>query len=308
MKSRYEEYKALREQGKTYREIADAFGITKDAVADYCQSHGLGYSEAERTNVAKLCSHPKGFDYWQDKINLKYNNEFELISLSETNERHERLLTLKCYKCGAEKKISSITLRTSYSSGCESCKRKAENVERQIKNLQDHLIAEKILTKKRLENEQIGFRFCECGAILTSRGRFCDECREKRKRNYTYKYSYKKCKEIWYRAEKKRTERLKNQKRDYDLTNKKLFERDKGICHLCGGLCDWNDGKWKNGVFYAGGNYPSRDHLIPVSKDGSDTWDNVKLAHKSCNERRGAKKVDEWLANNPPILVGNCAS
>lgn len=62
-----------------------------------------------------------------------------------------------------------------------------------------------------------------------------------------------------------------------------------GICYLCGEACDWKDGKWENGVFKVGGNYPSREHVIPLSKGGDDTWSNLRLAHVSCNSKKGAK-------------------
>ncbi|MFC9724785.1 HNH endonuclease [Bacillus cereus] len=29
--------------------------------------------------------------------------------------------------------------------------------------------------------------------------------------------------------------------------------------------------------------YPSIEHIIPVSKGGTHTWDNVKLDHRKCN-------------------------
>lgn len=38
---------------------------------------------------------------------------------------------------------------------------------------------------------------------------------------------------------------------------------------------------------------PSVDHLIPVSKGGSDDLDNLFLAHLDCNKRRGNKHIDE---------------
>lgn len=67
-----------------------------------------------------------------------------------------------------------------------------------------------------------------------------------------------------------------NGKVDYSITLKKLFERDKGICHICGkkvNVCvDANDNE-----------YGSIDHVLPVSKGGTHTWDNVKLAHRICN-------------------------
>ena len=39
----------------------------------------------------------------------------------------------------------------------------------------------------------------------------------------------------------------------------------------------------KSLTFISGNNYPSIDHVIPVSKGGTHTWDNVKLAHRHCN-------------------------
>jgi 5-methylcytosine-specific restriction enzyme A len=50
-----------------------------------------------------------------------------------------------------------------------------------------------------------------------------------------------------------------------------VLERDKGICWICR---------------KAGAN--TADHIVPVSKDGSDHRSNLRAAHKSCNSRRGA--------------------
>ena len=38
-----------------------------------------------------------------------------------------------------------------------------------------------------------------------------------------------------------------------------------------------------NNVFVAGDNYPSVDHIKPISKGGTHTWDNIQLAHRYCN-------------------------
>lgn len=69
---------------------------------------------------------------------------------------------------------------------------------------------------------------------------------------------------------------------DKDITLGKLYERDNGICHLCGGLCDWNDEP-----NHIDSKYPSIDHLIPIANGGEHSWDNVKLAHWYCNTLRG---------------------
>lgn len=64
---------------------------------------------------------------------------------------------------------------------------------------------------------------------------------------------------------------------------KEVYERDNGICYLCGGLCDWNDKTEVNGFIVYGNMYPSRDHVIPKSKGGVNSWENIRLAHRICN-------------------------
>lgn len=75
---------------------------------------------------------------------------------------------------------------------------------------------------------------------------------------------------------------------DKDISVKVLYKRDKGICYICGGMCDFQDHTKTNSYFTAGPTYPSIDHLIPIARGGMHAWDNVKLAHHSCN----AKKSD----------------
>ena len=71
---------------------------------------------------------------------------------------------------------------------------------------------------------------------------------------------------------------------DKNITLKRLYKRDSGICHLCGGLCDWNDKRFtENGVMICGDKYPTKDHIIPLAKNGLHSWENVKLAHWRCN-------------------------
>ena len=78
---------------------------------------------------------------------------------------------------------------------------------------------------------------------------------------------------------------------DNDITLPLLFKRDKGVCKICGGLCDWSDIQNDNGVIIAGNNYPSIDHIVPISKGGSHTWNNVQLAHKYCNSIKSDKTL-----------------
>lgn len=92
------------------------------------------------------------------------------------------------------------------------------------------------------------------------------------------------------RTRRNKRQRLNKDKRinddnniDKDISLKTLYKRDKGICYICGGKCDFNDNYEVNGYFTAGPNYPSIDHVIPLVRGGKHAWDNVKLAHRHCN-------------------------
>lgn len=67
---------------------------------------------------------------------------------------------------------------------------------------------------------------------------------------------------------------------EYGVTLKKLLKRDGLRCAICGEQCDVNDKSYGNGT---GPLYPSMDHIIPIAKGGSHTWNNVQVAHVICN-------------------------
>ena len=68
-----------------------------------------------------------------------------------------------------------------------------------------------------------------------------------------------------------------------------VYKKYHGICYLCGEQCDYQAVKMINGIPHALGNYPSREHIIPISKGGLHSWDNVRLAHIKCNSSKGVK-------------------
>lgn len=82
----------------------------------------------------------------------------------------------------------------------------------------------------------------------------------------------------------RREDRIPKSQKVDRITLKRLYKRDKGICYLCGGVCDWNSKNIsKKGNVYPGDEYPTIEHIIPISKGGMDAWDNVALAHWKCN-------------------------
>jgi len=64
-----------------------------------------------------------------------------------------------------------------------------------------------------------------------------------------------------------------------DLSNGLLFARDRHICAYCGERFKRKD--------------LSRDHIIPKSRGGKDTWGNCVAACLECNQRKAAKTPEE---------------
>ena len=63
------------------------------------------------------------------------------------------------------------------------------------------------------------------------------------------------------------------------LVNSYLFRRDQNLCLYCGGE-------------FSSENL-SRDHIVPVSREGTDTWTNVVTACKRCNHRKANRTPEE---------------
>ncbi len=63
------------------------------------------------------------------------------------------------------------------------------------------------------------------------------------------------------------------------LTNRRLFQRDRYMCAYCGKIfqeCDL-----------------TRDHIVPTSRGGEDTWMNCVTACSVCNGKKGDKLLSE---------------
>jgi 5-methylcytosine-specific restriction endonuclease McrA len=62
-----------------------------------------------------------------------------------------------------------------------------------------------------------------------------------------------------------------------DLNVAQIADRDGHTCGICGGPVDMH----VPGLFG-----PSIDHVVPVSRGGSNEADNLQLAHRICNIRK----------------------
>jgi len=71
------------------------------------------------------------------------------------------------------------------------------------------------------------------------------------------------------------------------LTNPMLFARDRQLCAYCGKRYLARD--------------LSRDHVVPVSRGGRDTWTNTVTACRNCNIRKGGQTPEQ--ASMPLLYV-----
>ena len=63
------------------------------------------------------------------------------------------------------------------------------------------------------------------------------------------------------------------------MTNPKLFARDRFVCAYCGARFAADD--------------LTREHIIPVSRGGADSWMNCITACRGCNGRKGNRLPEE---------------
>ncbi len=128
----------------------------------------------------------------------------------------------------------------------------------------------------------------ECGREFTRHEYAINSNRRSRITNWTPTYC---CKDCMLKASR-RSGRVKRRERERKLTFKaiplaELIKRDNGICQICGKPVDLTDG-WYDECdhFHVGRNYPTVDHIIPITRGGDNAWDNVQLAHQHCNSAK----------------------
>jgi len=70
------------------------------------------------------------------------------------------------------------------------------------------------------------------------------------------------------------------------VSRRAVFDRDNGLCHLCGRTVDWT-------VRHPDPLSKSLDHLIPLARGGKHEPTNVALAHLRCNIQRGTRPIQQ---------------
>ena len=271
----------LKSKGFDRKKISSMLGCSEASVTHLCSKYGLRQQKTTE----------------QDAINIANAAGYEYVS--GFVDSHSKL-TIRCRVCGYTFERMYRNLREKvegtykYDMRCPMCYSNSHRKERDRKQAQHERRRERDAQRAKRKAEQdsrmaskelekrLAIHVCQnCGK------EFCIELS-----GYNSAlYCSEKCQKRYYNRVKneKRMKRLKSREHDTDITLERLFERDAGVCYICGKRCDWSDIVEQDGTMIAGDNYPSIDHVKPVSKGGTHTWDNIRLACRECNTRKGCR-------------------
>lgn len=212
---------------------------------------------------------------YQERLKIK-SSFLECIGVGDGKDGFVYLI---CNDCGNVFHKSKSKVRPSRANRlicphCEDVLLSIRIKEREIEKTKIRLKAERQRELIRAEKNKIKYYKCaRCGIEFTGRKR---------------KYCSDVCARRQFDSDKEHLRRIRINNIKADSISLELLEqRDKCKCWICGGRTDRTDYDVRpNGTFVAHGSYPSIDHVVPLAKGGTHTWNNVRLAHKNCNSRK----------------------
>lgn len=120
----------------------------------------------------------------------------------------------------------------------------------------------------------------------------CELCSVTFARKSTSQTQCESCRDARKRAEKRAYKRRRKQliREKSGLATRDVWERDP-LCHLCGCETVIGDGHDPTDARYA-----NADHLIPISRGGRHSIENVRIACRKCNLAKSNMTRDEFLS------------
>lgn len=279
---KHEQMRAYKAEGHTMQEVAEKFGVTKHTAQTVCK--GIN-PQKPRPPEGGYHAHNKGVLQDIDKVISIISERAPAFEYAGNYTGSSGTVDIRCKKCGHVQTRSWWYIRHNGLQICDNCAEIEKQKKREVDNCLE--LATQIIKDIEKERNERGKRVVR---LLTRFVRLhrCPVCG---KLTDNKKYCSSKCGEKARNAAKdvKRRQKIKNALVDEGINLKALFDRDNGVCAICGGECDWNDYKYKGRYFIVGKNYPSIDHIKPLALGGLHTWGNVQLAHFGCNSLKGAR-------------------
>lgn len=292
-------------QGHSVTETAECFGVTKYQVSNLAKARGITNGRTFRSGVDAENSKRSG---GAEQRLAEHLSEIGFEYVDGYSNKHGSA-KIRCQKCGAEF-VRSVDFLRRGNVICVEC----QKTETRRHNEERRRIATQRAETRKIERELYRLAhppkeaYAEQHEAFLNRSGICEICgKPYTVREFVKSAGLKKacdsgvCSGECRRIKQNRSVRESRKRRgvrdthrhrarkfglayDPSITLKKLVERDGLKCAICGEMCDWNDHSWSK---YSGPMYPSIDHIIPMSKGGGHTWDNVQVAHIICNSEKG---------------------
>ena len=273
----------LRKSGMNIREVAEELSITYDKAKYVLKKAGLQNYKYKRTceqcneefetirQSSKFCSDHCRVKYNKNKKSDKYKQSCEHCHEVFYKHKKQKYCSKECYYLVLEQQehytriYIPIPKRTKV---CIICNNEYKTHSTTSMFCSYECRYEYNVSRKALNNKKC----IECGVHFSTTNKIKKYCSI----HCGNKFNYRK-KEIH-----RRKKIIENGNVDWDISIERLMKRDKNLCYLCGD-------KVNNKLDYNDDYYPNIDHVIPISKGGTHTWDNVKLAHRICNIKKSDK-------------------
>ena len=224
----------------------------KDDASKYCSKECAGQVTREPDTVCPVCG-----------------------KLFVSNDDHRKYCCRKCSDVG-RRKFQNEEERKQHEKDCKRAeyarKREREKPLREARQAErERLKAERDAERERhrIELELAKLHPCPVCGTITDRKKYCSDACCKRAFNN--------------RSRNRRDARIRDALVDRDISLMDVYKNDMGFCYICGRFCSWDDTEERDGTIICGNTYPSIDHVIPLSKGGKHSWQNVRLACRKCN-------------------------
>ena len=266
----------LSNSGKTVKEIAQQLGVYNGTIAKRLRKLGIEPVFVNNDDV---------FDYESKRVEKWTGGKYTLIGIHKAN--HGRKFEIKCNNCGEIffRDPAGIKTRDTRCPKCYKPKNKGY-----VRKLARSNFAKAEYSKAK--------KCVICGSVFHNsdeRRKTCSaECAKILKEsNHGLKRFRHKGGEII----------------DYGITLKRVFERDKGKCWICGCQTNFDDVLYTaDGHKYCGKTHPVKDHLIPLSHGGDESWENIRLACWQCNKEKSDAlvNIDETTRGKKLVVSERC--
>lgn len=277
MGERDEDMRKFKAEGHSHKEVAEKFGVSLAVSHKACKGIAPQMS-AEISRKRATEQNEKTYNEREEKAKAQVTQlGYEYMGGYTNTDGYVRV---RCLKCGAvfERSMVSVRhLKPIHCPGCAELEKEEQQKAEEAKRIQAKQERLRVAEEKKREAEakrRAKLHKCPVCGELTTRPKYCSATCSHKASNTS--------------RDAKRRIKIKNAMVDKDITIERLYERDNGICYLCGCVCDWDDKVTKGETVICGDMYPSIDHVVPLSKGGSHSWQNVKLAHRICNTLKGA--------------------